>query len=177
MSATYISADGAECATRGISYEEGWGRVLQQHRQWRCHVCADHTGEFADISVGDPWDKPRGADAAQGSSLIVIRTERGRELVRRAIEAGAIEAAPRPLTALADAQPNLSRTRRILYGRLLGLRIAGLAAPHYAGWQLAELWLHRTSLRDKASSVLGTLKRVFRRRLWAGELPGGSHPQ
>lgn len=174
MSATYIAADGAECATRGISYSEGWGRILQQHRQWRCHVCADHTGEFADISVGDPWDKPRGAGEAEGSSLIVVRSERGREFVRRAIDAGAIKATPRPLTALADAQPNLSRTRRILFGRLLGLRIAGLSAPSYAGWQLGELWLRRTGLRDKLSSVLGTVKRVFRRRLWQAEVSRGS---
>ena len=32
-----------------------WGGTLQAHRRWRCRVCADHTGAFADISVGDPW--------------------------------------------------------------------------------------------------------------------------
>jgi coenzyme F420 hydrogenase subunit beta len=59
MAATYLTPRARRQSTRGISYEEGWGNILQKHRQWRCHLCADHTGEFADISVGDPWDKPR----------------------------------------------------------------------------------------------------------------------
>jgi coenzyme F420 hydrogenase subunit beta len=169
MAASYLSASGEVHSTRGISYEEGWGNILQKHRQWRCHLCADHTGEFADISVGDPWDKPRDGGDPQGSSLIVVRSARGRDFLNRAIAAGAITAAPRPLGSLAAAQPNLVRTRRILFGRLLGLRILGLAAPNYSGWQLASLWLFRTKLRDKAGSVLGTVRRAVRRKLWAPE--------
>jgi coenzyme F420 hydrogenase subunit beta len=88
-----------------------------------------------------------------------------------------ILAGPRPLTSLNDAQPNLARTRRILFGRLLGLRVLGLAAPRYHGWNLGDLWLHRTGLRDKLGSVLGTVRRAFRRRLWVAETStGGDHP-
>lgn len=173
MAATYLTPDGEERGTRGISYEQGWGEILQKHRQWRCHVCADHTGEFADISVGDPWDKPRNGSTQQGSSLIVVRSARGRDFLRAAIAAGALVAERRPLTSLADAQPNLARTRRILFGRLLGLRILGLAAPRYRGWKLESLWLTRTGLRDKLSSVAGTMRRAFRRRLWVSETPAG----
>jgi coenzyme F420 hydrogenase subunit beta len=177
MNATYLSAGGEEGSTRGISYEQGWGEILQKHRQWRCHLCADHTGEFADISVGDPWDKPRGEGNAEGSSLIVVRSARGRAFLARAIAAGVIIATPRSLTALADAQPNLARTRRIMFGRLMGLRILGLGAPRYQGWKLGGLWLQRTGLRDKLSSVLGTARRAVRRKLWQPEISqGGDHP-
>lgn len=169
MAASYVTASGGEQSTRGISYEEGWGNILQKHRQWRCHLCADHTGEFADISVGDPWDKPRGGGEAEGSSLIVVRSARGRDFLNKAIAAGAIKAVPRPLGSLAAAQPNLARTRRILFGRLLGLRILRLSAPHYSGWKLASLWLFRTRPRDKLGSVLGTVRRAVQRKLWAPE--------
>ena len=169
MAATYVTSAGEEKSTRGISYEEGWGNILQKHRQWRCHLCADHTGEFADISVGDPWDKPRDGGDPRGSSLIVVRSERGRAFLEAAIAAGALVAAPRPLGSLAAAQPNLARTRRILFGRLLGLRLLGLAAPRYSGWKLASLWLFRTRLRDKLGSVLGTVRRAVRRKLWVHE--------
>lgn len=169
MAATYVTAQGDERSTRGISYEEGWGNILQKHRQWRCHLCADHTGEFADISVGDPWDKPRDGGDPRGSSLIVVRSERGRAFLEAAIAAGALVATPRPLGSLAAAQPNLARTRRILFGRLLGLRLIGLAAPRYSGWGLANLWLFRTKLRDKLGSVLGTVRRAVRRKLWVHE--------
>jgi coenzyme F420 hydrogenase subunit beta len=173
MVAHYTTADGESQVSRTLSYEEGWGDILQKHRQWRCHLCADHTGEFADLSVGDPWDKPRGGSNAQGSSLIVVRTARGRDILSKAIAAGAIVAEPRQLSALASAQPNLVRTRRILFGRLTGLRILGLAAPHYNGWALANLWLKRTNLRDKFGSILGTVRRAFRRQLWLSEGANG----
>lgn len=169
MAATYLTPEGAEMTTRGISYEEGWGNILQKHRQWRCHLCADHTGEFADISVGDPWDKPRDGGDPRGSSLIVVRSARGRAFLKAAIAAGAIAATPRPLGSLAAAQPNLARTRRILFGRLMGLRILGLSAPRYRGWELASLWLFRTGFRDKLGSVAGTVRRALGRRLWVPE--------
>jgi coenzyme F420 hydrogenase subunit beta len=54
-------------------------------------------GEFADISVGDPWDKPRDSGDPRGSSLIVVRSARGRAFLKDAIAAGAIAAVPRPL--------------------------------------------------------------------------------
>jgi len=169
MAASWLDETGAEKTSRSISYEQGWGGILQTHRQWRCHVCADHTGEFADLSVGDPWDRPRGAETSEGSSLIVVRTARGRDLLYAAMAAGAVVASRRAPDAVALAQPNLARSRRILFGRLMGLRIIGLAAPRYAGWQLGSLWLRHTGLRDKLSSVAGTLRRAWRRRLWRAE--------
>jgi coenzyme F420 hydrogenase subunit beta len=50
----------ATAQTRGghrsrLSYADSWGSILTKHVQWRCRVCLDHTGEFADIAVGDPW--------------------------------------------------------------------------------------------------------------------------
>lgn len=177
MTATYLSPAGEEISTRGISYEQGWGEILQKHRQWRCQLCADHIGEFADISVGDPWDKPRDTSDPRGSSLIVVRSARGRAFLRRAIAAGAISAVPRPLSSQAEAQPNLARTRHILFGRLMGLRILGLAAPRYSGWRLGRLWFNHTNLNDKIVSVLGTVRRAFRRRLWQPETSaGGDRP-
>lgn len=177
MTATYLSPTGEEVSTRGISYEQGWGEILQKHRQWRCQLCADHIGEFADISVGDPWDKPRDTSDPRGSSLIVVRSARGRAFLRRAIAAGAISAVPRPLSSQAEAQPNLARTRHILFGRLMGLRILGLAAPRYSGWRLGRLWFNHTNLNDKIVSVLGTVRRAFRRRLWQPETSaGGDRP-
>jgi coenzyme F420 hydrogenase subunit beta len=171
MHATYRLPDGTAGKTGGISYEEGWGRILQRHRQWRCHVCADHTGEYADISVGDPWDKPRGGETTPGSSLIIVRTERGRTFLRRAMAAGELTASRRSRNAIATAQPNLARTRRLLFGRLAGMRIAGMTPPAYPGWRLGWLWLWRASLRDRAGSLLGTIKRVVARRLYLPE-PG-----
>lgn len=42
--------------TYEMTYKESWGGILQKHRQWRCRICPDHTGQFADISLGDLWE-------------------------------------------------------------------------------------------------------------------------
>lgn len=151
--------------TPGISYAEGWGDILQKHRQWRCHVCADHTGEHADLSIGDPWDRPSNDLNEAGRSLILVRSERGRRFLQAAIAAGILIAERRTNDAVALAQPNLSRTRRILFGRIAGLRLLGLAAPAYPGFALGRLWLKHISLRDKAASIIGTMQRALRKRL------------
>lgn len=112
--------DGTE-QTRQLTYTQSWGQVLQKHRQWRCHVCADHTGEFADIAVGDPWYRPI-AEGEPGDSLIVARTERGKRIIEAAIAGGYLVASPSSVDVLEASQPNLLRTRGAVWGRLLVMR-------------------------------------------------------
>lgn len=149
---------------RSLSYQESWGEVLQQHRQWRCHLCPDHTGEFADVSVGDPWYRPTGDDP--GRSLVVARTERGRQLVEAAIAAGVLVLAPVAPWVLPASQPNLLLARGAVWGRVRTLRLAGLAAPRFRRLPMAGLWWRHLSGRQKLQSTVGTLRRVRRRRLW-----------
>jgi coenzyme F420 hydrogenase subunit beta len=163
-----VLQDGTE--TQGISYQEGWGDILQKHRQWRCHVCADHTGEHADLSIGDPWDRPAKDLNEKGRSLIIVRSEAGRSFLHSAIKAGVLTATRRENNAVALAQPNLSATRRILFGRLAGLWLMGLAAPAYPNYRLPQLWFKHVGRREKLASILGTIRRAARKRLWRPEV-------
>lgn len=157
--------NGAEVASEGIPYAEGWGRILQAHRRWRCRICTDHTGAFADISVGDPWHQaPEGHDDA-GKSLIIARTAAGEALIRAALAAGALHATPAPRSAIAQSQPNLLASLGAVWGRRLAMRLAGLAVPDDRGLPLLRHWL-ALGLRAKAQSVGGTAKRILRLRLW-----------
>lgn len=165
MKAKWVAADGQRRETQGIPYGVGWGRILQAHRRWRCRVCADHTGAFADISVGDPWHAPPKGNEDPGRSLIVARTARGQALVENAQRAGAMVAESRPRGVIAQAQPNLTATNGAAWGRRLAMRMIGLAAPKDKGQELFGQWF-ALSFRQKAQSVLGTWKRVVRDRLW-----------
>ena len=166
MQATYRMPNGARVATETVTYAQGWGETLQAGRPWRCRICADHTGEFADISVGDPWHNPPSDQATPGRSLIVARTEKGRAIVEAAIAAGALVAEDRDRTVIAAAQPNLLETRGAVWGRRLAMRVFGMAVPQDQGLNCSDLWRTRLSLRQQAQSVAGTLKRIWRRRLW-----------
>jgi len=147
--------------TRWLTYEQSWGEVLTNHKQWRCKVCADHTGEFADIAVGDPWHRPV-EEGESGSSLILARTERGREIVERAIRSGALVVEQAEAWKLPASQPGLLKTRGAVWGRILALRLAGAPAPRFRGLPMLRFWLRRLSMREQAQSLVGTLRRISR---------------
>lgn len=147
---------------RSLSYEESWG-FLTKYVQWRCRLCPDHTGEFADIAVGDPWYRPV-QPGEPGKSLIVARTRRGLDFLHAAAAAGYIVLETRDASLLPRSQPNLLRARGAVWGRLLALRLAGLPTPRFVGFPLFRAWL-RLSLREKLASILGTWRRIGSRGL------------
>ncbi|NKX43584.1 coenzyme F420 hydrogenase [Roseibacterium sp. KMU-115] len=173
MQAAWLDADGTRHVSEGIPYAEGWGRILQSERRWRCRVCADHTGAFADISVGDPWHNPPEGHTDAGRSLIVARTARGRAFVEAAIAAGVLVAEPRGRDVIAAAQPNLKATHGAVWGRRVAMRAVGLRAPRDRGLGLFAMWCG-LPLREKLQSVAGTWKRVVRERLWRPVVVGAA---
>lgn len=163
MQATWHSRTNPKGHARAISYDEGWGKILQKHRQWRCHTCEDHTGEYADIAVGDPWQTPQ-TENAKGRSLIVVRTERGRTMVRQAVAQGAIKVAPRDPHILFAAQPNLYTTKGAVWGRSLAMKLFGQPAPALS--RAGFYCFLRLSFMDQVKSLAGTVKRMLQRRLY-----------
>lgn len=149
---------------RRLSYDESWGQVLQKHRQWRCHVCADHTGEFADVAVGDPWYREITA-GEPGRSLVLVRTERGRRAVQGAMASGALVLERVPPDVLVRSQPNLLHTRGAVWGRTVTMRALGAPAPRFVNMPTFPTWRTELSPRQKAQSFYGTAKRVITRRL------------
>lgn len=162
--------------TTSFSYAESWGDILQKHRQWRCHTCADHTGETADVAVGDPWYRPTGDDP--GRSLVLVRTERGRRLVAAARASGTLVLEEVPADRLPASQMNLLRTRGSVWGRSLVLRAAGLPAPRFPGMPMFRHWLRELDLKQKGQSTVGTVRRIRGKRLRqrAFVVPGGPAP-
>ena len=154
--------DGTEIS-KELTYAESWG-FLQRFRQWRCYICPDHTGEFADIAVGDPWYREV-EPGESGSSLIVVRTNRGRDFLRAAVAAGHITLTGKDATLLPTSQPNLLATRGGLWMRLKVLSITGAAVPKYIGFPMFRFWVKFLTMTEKISSFTGTLKRVFKKKL------------
>ena len=146
---------------RQLSYKASWS-FLQEYRPFRCHLCPDGTSEFADISCGDPWYREIHEDEP-GLSLVVVRTPKGREIVRRAIESGYVVLQPAESNKLEAAQKNLLAKRSAIWGRLLAMKIFGIPAPKYVGFSLLKNWM-RLPLPEKLRSVLGTTRRIMTRR-------------
>ena len=169
MTVRYQNDDHDQVESASMSYADGWGKILQKHTQWRCRLCADHLGEHADLSIGDPWYRPIG-EHEPGDSLIVVRTERGRRILRAAVDAGYLDIEPRTLKTLAASQPNLERTKGAVFARCITARLVGAAAPVYRGGAMHRVWWRALSPVEKVKSIVGTLKRVFRKRVLFPEI-------
>jgi coenzyme F420 hydrogenase subunit beta len=143
-----------------VSYQDSWGFV-QKYRPFRCYLCPDLTAEFADISVGDPWYRELG-DGDPGRSLILIRTEKGRDIFHRAMEEGYVTADPAEPDIIYRSQKNLLGKRQGIWGRLLAMRLLGIPRPELKGFHLFENWLD-LSFKEKVKSILGTARRIVQR--------------
>jgi coenzyme F420 hydrogenase subunit beta len=159
--ATYEQKDGVK-QTKKMSYYDSWG-FLQRYRQWRCYICPDHSGEFADIAVADPWYREI-EEGEPGRSLIIARTKRGQDIIKHAADAGYITIASADPTILPRSQPELLKSRGALWARLPVLRLMGVPVPKYRGFSLFPFWLE-LSFNKKVQSVFGTVRRVFVKKL------------
>ena len=143
-----------------MSYKDSWGFV-QKYRPFRCYLCPDLTAESADISVGDPWYRQIGENEP-GRSLILIRTEKGREIFNDAVAAGYIEATPADYEIIYRSQKNLLGKRQAIWGRLLAMKILGIPYPRLKGFHLWDNWVDLPTT-EKVKSVLGTARRIVQR--------------
>jgi coenzyme F420 hydrogenase subunit beta len=143
------------------TYADAWS-FLQAYRPYRCYLCPDGSGEFADVSCGDPWYRDIQPDEP-GTSLVVVRSAKGRDVVRRAIEAGAVYLQRVDPQTLALSQRELQLKRGAIWGRVLTLNALGIPAPRFRGFSLFRNWL-RIPFGHKMRSVFGTARRVFKRK-------------
>lgn len=141
-------------------YEKAWS-FLQRYRPFRCYLCPDGCGEFADISCGDPWYRSSSSNDP-GRSLVVVRTQRGAQIIEGACRAGYITLSPATAQQLQLSQPNLLRKRAALWGRLFTMKMVGLPVPQLGGFSLFDNWLH-LSTKEKLRSISSTLKRIVQR--------------
>lgn len=157
--------DGLEATS--ITYEEAWGDVLSKHGQLRCRLCPDSTGEFADISCGDPWYREVKSDE-KGRSLIVIRTQEGQKFWDGAITQGGVIVEPAQPWMLPSSQKSVHSKRKQILGRILAMRAFSIPVPEYVGFSLRANWKSLpfvTRLRVFAA----TTKRIVLRRWFKSE--------
>jgi len=70
--------DGQTCTEPYIDYFDDHFMCYEMHR---CNLCSDSFGELADISCGDAWLPEYKSSDDQGTSVVVVRSERGREFL------------------------------------------------------------------------------------------------
>ena len=148
---------------KSLTYEKSWS-FLEKYRTFRCKLCPDSLGEFADIASGDAWHIYKKDKRNPGMSLILVRSKRGKDILHKATKAGYIEIKESDSSAIFVAQ-GLPERRKELFGRILAMRLLLIPTPEFKGFSLLSVW-KKNSLYMKWKTIAGTIKRLLLRGLW-----------
>lgn len=143
------------------TYERAWGGVLGKDLQFRCKICADGTGEFADITCADAWSTPGGYpdfEERDGRSLLIARTAAGQSLLLKAARAGYIHTEALDIGEVAPMQPYQVQRKQNVLGRLAGTWLRLRLIPAYR-----RLGLLRASMSANKFTWLRQAVGTFRR--------------
>lgn len=151
--------DGSEAS---MDYNSSWGTILNRHLQFRCKICPDGTGEFADIVCADAWYGKDGyPDFAErdGRSLVIARTARGRSLLDVLEMEVDIHLADLPTGDIRQMQPYQFDRKRAVLSRVAALLAKGRRMPRFTGLKLLRLTF-RSRLTWLARNFAGTYRRI-----------------
>ncbi len=146
-----------------MDYNTAWGTILNRHLQARCKMCADGTGEFADVVGADAWHGKDGYPdfaEAEGRSLVLARTGAGSRLVAEAVDAGDITIEPFPLAELNAIQPYQRRRKQEMRARALAAIICTKPWPKYTNLNLGQC-AKQLSLAFRVKAFAGAVKRII----------------
>lgn len=150
-----------------MDYDTSWGSILNRHLQFRCKICPDGIGEFADIVCADGWHcdeegKPL-FDEQDGRSIVMTRTRKGEALVKNAIAANCLVVEALETEAIAQMQPFQAKRKGLVLPRLAAMAMLGRRRPRFENLQL---WANVKNLGMVLAvrSLLGTMRRLIAQR-------------
>lgn len=162
----YFSFIDSRQRTYRQSYNDSWGKNLNQHLHFRCKLCPEGIGIQADIAAGDAWETTDGyPDFAErdGQSLVIGRTATGEALLEAAAADGALALAPLAVEQLRMMQPYQYNRRTRAFSRKLAMWLGSGIRLNFRHLRLFSAML----MADKLlllKDFKGTLRRVRARK-------------
>lgn len=150
--------DGSEAS---MDYNSSWGNILNRHLQFRCKICPDGIGEFADLVCADAWYGEGGYPdftERDGRSLIVSRTEAGQMLLNKAVEKNWIAVTPIEIDEISKMQPYQVSRKKSIIARASALYFARGVAVSFKNLSLMKLFF-RDSFLNQMRNLYGTYRR------------------
>lgn len=163
----FFRAVGKDGTPREMDYATSWGTILNRHIQWRCKICPDGIGEFADVVCADAWYEDETGmptfNEADGRSMVLARTQKGEALVRAAEASGHLVTEPLDVGEIDRMQPFQKKRRQLVLSRLAGMAAMLKRIPRYRNAGLAKA-ARTTPVKAQARSFAGTALRIARGR-------------
>ena len=143
-------------------YKDAFNTLKLGYTPRRCDMCIDFSGEYADISAGDPW--LRGADGnylyPDGYTAVLVRTENGAALLQQAIDAGYLSVEDLPIeTWMANFSASVKHKRADIPQFIEQQRRLGKPVPEYG--RVVDATLSKKSLWQLRKGVMVDLRHRF----------------
>lgn len=145
-----------------MDYQTSWGTILNRHLQFRCKICPDGTGEFADIVGADAWHSKDGYpdfEEQDGRSLILARTVYGQQLLEQAKLQNRIHYTSSDLSLIEGMQPYQANRKKYLMARMMAMFLVKHAWPRFYGLRVYYN-LIRNNWIIQVKNFLGMLYRL-----------------
>jgi coenzyme F420 hydrogenase subunit beta len=117
-----------------------FGASFSAYEMARCDLCSDAFGELADLSCGDAWLPEYVENDDQGTSVVLVRSKRGEEILA-AVGGAVLDLGPLPLDKAVQSQkPALLWKKDRLQAKASLARLAGRQPPTYVQDLPAPRW-------------------------------------
>jgi len=147
-----------------MSYADSWGGILSHHVQFRCKICPDGTGGFADLVCADAWHCDEQGyplfEEEEARSLILTRTPKGEDLLQKAVDAGYLTVEELSTEEIAPMQPGQVGRKQLVFSRLCAMALMGRRIPKFQGLQLLAAAIKATPWQN-IRNFLGMARRLL----------------
>jgi coenzyme F420 hydrogenase subunit beta len=147
-----------------MSYYDSWGKVLGKHLELRCKICPDGIGLLADISVGDSWNTKDGYpdfEESDGRSFVIIRTKKGQDLFKSAVEKKHLYSHELDIAKIAEMQQYQYQRRHLVGYRILPIQIMTGMLLKFKGLGIQKL-MWKADKINGLKNMVGTTKRFLK---------------
>jgi coenzyme F420 hydrogenase subunit beta len=142
----------------GFSSMSAWEKSWKMH--FRCKICPDAIGESADIAALDTWPGGSPEGENEGFNGVIVRTQKGIDLIKNAIKAGYLEKGnDLSIDDLNEFQPHQVNKKTAVYARHLGMKKGGLPTLSTDGLRIKELY-DKNDKEYNAKEEEGTNSRI-----------------
>lgn len=151
-----------------MDYSESWGNLLGPTIQSRCKLCADGTGEVADIVSADVWKcDSRGYPIfteSDGQGLVLARTDLGRKLVEQMISGDLITVFPYNINDLSNVQITQFERKSTILARVLAKMIGDTTFIKLPRQRVFKVFFN-VSIYKQVRVFAGSLMRVIKGKM------------
>lgn len=146
-----------------MSYNESWGKILGRDIRKVCRVCIDAVGEQADIACGDAWylNEKGEPDFSEhdGRNVVFGRTEKGKGLLKEAVDSGYIVLDKFNIDELKSIQKFQLERRSTMGAKIIALKAMGKNSPRYS-WRKVMRFANYASFKEQYKWFRGSISRI-----------------